>query len=99
MQKITPEIIEEVATLARLALTEKEKKMYAQQLSMIFDYVDMLQSVDSTDVDITCQVTGLEDVFREDVVHDSDEETRKKLLSAFPEKVGNLLRVKAVFSE
>jgi len=99
MSKITPEVIEEVAALARLGLTENEKQMYAQQLSVIFEYVDMLQSVDTQDVEGTSQVTGLEDVFRDDVVVDCDQEARKKMILMFPERVGNLLQVKAVFTE
>jgi len=96
--KLTPEQIEAIAQLARLDLTEKEKKMYAEQLSVVLDYIEMLDEVDTTGVEETCQVTGLEDVVREDIALECDEETRQKLIAQFPDKMGNLLKVKAVFN-
>ncbi|PIZ95283.1 MAG: Asp-tRNA(Asn)/Glu-tRNA(Gln) amidotransferase GatCAB subunit C [Candidatus Magasanikbacteria bacterium CG_4_10_14_0_2_um_filter_37_12] len=95
--QLSPQQIEQIATLARLDLSESEKTMYAKQISVILDYIDMLNEVDTTVVEETCQVTGLEDVFREDKVADCDEEVRKNIITQFPEKQGNLLKVKAVF--
>ena len=95
--KLEIEDIELIADLARLHLTDEEKERYADQLSAVFDYISMLNEVDTTGVAETCQVTELEDVVREDVVAQSDEETRKKIIAQFPDKVGNLLKVKAVF--
>lgn len=89
--------IEDLATLARLDLTEEEKKRYAGQLSVIFDYIEMLREVDTENIPETCQVTGLLDVTREDVPIATDEETRKKLIACFPARQGQLLKVKAVF--
>lgn len=97
MNRITQDIIEEVATLARLALTDDEKQQYAEQLSAVFDYFSMLEEVDTSRVEETCQVTGLEDVVRVDEVSECDEETRKKLIASFPAKTGNVLEVDAVF--
>lgn len=95
--KLTPEQVAKIATLARLALTDQEKAYYAEQLSVIFDYIEILDEVSTDGVDETCQVTGLMDVSREDVVISTDEETRKKFIACFPEKSGDLLKVKAVF--
>ena len=89
--------IEDIAELARLHLTEDEKTRYAGQLSAVLEYVEMLNEVDTTGVEETCQVTGLEDVVREDVAVACDEDTRKAIIDQFPAKVGNLLKVKAVF--
>ena len=97
--KLDIEQIEQIATLARLDLSAKEKKMYAEQLSVVLDYVEMLNEVNTDGVAETCQVTGLEDVVREDVVDACDEETRAKLLDLFPEKEGDLLKVKGVFQD
>jgi len=96
--KLEIEDIEHIADLARLHLTDEEKERYADQLSAVFDYIGMLNEVDTTGVAETCQVTGLEDVVREDVAVESDEETRKKIIGQFPNKIGKLLKVKAVFS-
>lgn len=96
---LTPQVIEQVAALARLELSEKEKKMYAEQLSVVLDYIGMLNEVNTDNVIETSQVTGLEDVTREDKVVESSEETKQKLIGNFPDKVGKLLKVKAVFDD
>lgn len=95
--KLDIEHIEAIATLARLQLNDQEKAMYADQLSVVLDYVDMLGEVDTEGVSETCQVTGLEDVVREDVVEDCPGDVRKKIIDLFPEKDGDFLKVKAVF--
>lgn len=95
--KLTREEVEHLGKLARLALTEEEKERYATELSAILEYVEQLQEVDTTDVEPTSQVTGLEDVYREDVVRACDEETRKKIIAQFPEREGDLLKVPGVF--
>jgi len=89
--------VEHIAKLARISLTEEEKEMYQKQLSSIFDYVKMLDEVDTTDVKETCQVTGLEDVFRSDEVEEKSEEEKQKIIKAFPESFGRFLKVKKVF--
>lgn len=96
---LTTKDIERVAELARLELTEEEKTKYAEELSAVFSYMDMLNEVNTDEVTETNQVTGLEDVVREDVVLSADLETRKKLIAAFPVQEANLLKVQAVFKE
>ncbi|PLX28809.1 Asp-tRNA(Asn)/Glu-tRNA(Gln) amidotransferase GatCAB subunit C [Candidatus Parcubacteria bacterium] len=95
--KLTKPQVEHIAKLARLELNEAEIAMYAEQLSAVLDYVDMLEEVDTSGVGETCQVTGLEDVVRGDEVVSCDDETRKKLLGEFPKNQAGLLKVKGVF--
>jgi len=59
----------------------------------------MLNEVNTEGVEETCQVTGLEDVVREDKVQEASEEIKQKLINSFPEKMGKLLKVKAVFEQ
>mgnify|MGYP001569641443 CR=1 FL=1 len=96
--KLTVKEIEQLAILARLELSEPEKKLYADQLSVVLDYIGMLNEVNTDNVPETCQVTGLEDVVREDKPVNCPEEIKQKLIKAFPEKTGKLLKVKAVFN-
>ena len=91
--------IEEIAKLARLELSEKEKKMYAEQLSVVLDYVEKLNEVNTDGVLETCQVTGLEDVVRSDKVEECPPEIEEKIIGNFSERLGRLLKVKAVFTE
>lgn len=99
MTQITPQIIDQIALLARLKLTEAEKEMYAAQIGGVLGYIEMLNEVDTKNVPETCQVTGLEDVFRADEPVATDLETKKKLIACFPEKIGTILKVKGVFTE
>lgn len=95
--KLTKQEVEHIAALARLELTEKEKEKFADQLSSILGYFKELQKVDLNNVEPTAQVTGLQNVARSDEVKKCGEETMKKLIDAAPERIDNLVKVKAVF--
>ena len=60
--------VEKISSLARIPLTKEEKEKLVSQLSKTINYVDILQKVDTSKVKHTTQVTGLENVFREDKV-------------------------------
>lgn len=55
-----------VAKLANLPLKPEEKNKFEKQLSEILSYVEKLKEVDTKNVEITSQVTGLENVMRND---------------------------------
>ncbi len=99
IMQITIQEIEKIADLARLELTEAEKSHYAEELSAVFSYMDMLNSVNTDGVAETCQVTGLQDVVRGDVAESTSLEIRQKLIAAFPAHEANLLKVQAVFTD
>jgi aspartyl-tRNA(Asn)/glutamyl-tRNA(Gln) amidotransferase subunit C len=69
--KLTIEQVEHIARLARLNLTAQEKAKYAEQLSGILEYMDALQTVDTTAVEPTSQVTGLVNISRDDRIIES----------------------------
>lgn len=89
--------IKKIADLARLKLTVEEEQRYAETISAVLDYMTILNEVDTTGVEPTSQVTGLEDVFREDVALDSGRQ--EKLLAQMPEVKENELVVPEVFEE
>jgi len=60
--------VENVALLARLKLSDQEKRLFSEQLSKILEYVDKLKELDIADVAPTTHVVPLENVFREDRV-------------------------------
>jgi aspartyl-tRNA(Asn)/glutamyl-tRNA(Gln) amidotransferase subunit C len=64
--KLSKQQVEHVAKLARLGLTPKEVEKFQTQLSNILDYVEQLNEVDTDAVEPTAQVTGLQNVMRED---------------------------------
>lgn len=63
--------VKKVATLASLPITPAEEEKLAKELSETLDYVAQLESVDTSGVESTSQVTGLENVTREDEVGES----------------------------
>ncbi len=64
---ITPEQVLHIAKLARLGLKDEDVAKFSTQLSSIMEYIEKLDEVDVKDVQPTSQVTGLENVMREDV--------------------------------
>lgn len=58
--------VSHVAKLANLPLRPEEKEKFEKQLSEILTYVEKLKEVDTKSVEITSQVTGLENITRND---------------------------------
>ena len=64
---ITSDQVKHIAKLARLGIKDADVEKFASQLSSIFGYIEQLNEVDVENVLPTSQVTGLENVMREDV--------------------------------
>ena len=95
--KLSKEEVEHIALLARLGLSEEEKEKFALQISSILDYVEQLKEIDASNIEPTAQVTGLENVMREDVISDCEKEVRDGLLEQAPMKDDDLIKTKSVF--
>lgn len=94
---ISKEQVQHVAHLARLALSPEELEKFSHQLSAVFDYVDVLKEVDTMDVVPTSQVTGLQNVYREDEVAPFTSDPQA-LLHCSPLPIqDDQIRVKSVF--
>ena len=63
--------ISHVAKLANLPLSVEEKKKFEKQLEETIQYIQNLNEVDTAGIEPTSQVTGLENVTREDEVKPS----------------------------
>ncbi len=92
---ITIQEVKKIARLARIRLTAPEEKRHAETISAVLDYMKILNEVDTAGIEPTSQVTGLEDVWREDGARDC--ETKKELLAQMPQVKNNELAVPAVF--
>lgn len=95
--KLTTDQVKKVAKLANLPLTTEEEEKYAEQLSQILEYVDQLNQVDTANVEPTFNVTGLNNVMREDetVAGLSQEEA----LSNASNKKDSMFVTRGVFDE
>ena len=82
--KITKKQVKHIAHLARIKLTDKEIKKFQKQLGDIITYFDMLNEVDTEDVESTSQVTGLVNRIRKDEPRDFL--TQKHALQNAPDK-------------
>jgi len=60
-----------VAKLANLSLSDEEKKKFEKQLEETIEYIESLNEVNTEGVEPTSQVTGLENVTREDEIRPS----------------------------
>lgn len=91
---ITKKEVEQVARLARIGLTEKEKENFTEQLAHILDYIDQLKKVDTGSVKPMAQPIPLKNVFRKDEVHPSCLE--EKIINQAPEREGMFFKVEKV---
>lgn len=83
-----------VAKLANLPLKPEEKEKFEKQLSEILNYIEKLKEVDTKNVQTTSQVTGLENVTREDEATPSL--TQEEVLSNSKSIHNGLFKVKAI---
>ena len=63
---ITIEEVEHIAKLARLQLTEEEKKRFQIELGKIIEYFDQLKKLDTENVTPMTHAVPIENVLRED---------------------------------
>lgn len=95
--KLTKDQVKHVAKLANLPITEEEEEKYAEQLSKILDYIDQLNSVDTSDVKPTFNVSGQVNVQRKDETVASL--TSEEALANAPKKENGFFVTKGVFKE
>lgn len=77
---LSADVVRHVAKLARVALSDNEVDKFSKQLGDVLDYMEILKEVDTDNVDITNQVTGLSNVMEEDEIADKTV-TREELLN------------------
>ena len=70
--KISDETIEYVGILAKLELSEQEKKKEKTDMEKMLDYIDTLNELDTEGIEPMSHVFPVSNVFREDVVTNGD---------------------------
>ncbi|HHV15518.1 MAG TPA: Asp-tRNA(Asn)/Glu-tRNA(Gln) amidotransferase subunit GatC [Gelria sp.] len=65
---LTIKEVEDIAFAARLNLTEEEKKDFVQQLSLILDYTNCLNELDTDNIEPLIYILPVYNVFRDDVI-------------------------------
>ena len=94
---ITIQDVEQIAKLAKLEFTDAEKEKFTHQLNQILEYMDQLNSLDTSTVEPLSHVIELSNVFRKDEVK-SGVPTEEALKNA-PEKNEQFFKVPKVIGE
>jgi|SRR5215207_106292 len=69
--QIDEKLVKEIASLARLDLTDEETKMFVSQFKDILDYVSILNEVDTTNAPPAYLSSANKSVTREDEIEES----------------------------
>ncbi|HKC14869.1 MAG TPA: Asp-tRNA(Asn)/Glu-tRNA(Gln) amidotransferase subunit GatC [Patescibacteria group bacterium] len=85
-----------VAKLANLKLSANQIKTFEKQLQSILNYIDKLGKVNTEKVEETSQVTGLENVTRNDET--SPSLSQEEALSNTKSQHNGLFKVKGIFN-
>ena len=89
--------VENIATLARIALTDEEVELFREQLSHILEQFEVLNELDTTDVPPTGHAVELQAVMRDD--HTEASLGQEEVLRNAPRREREFFRVKAVLEE
>lgn len=69
---ISDETMEYVGILAKLDLSKEEKAAAKKDMETMLDYIDTLNELDTSGIEPMSHVFAVDNVFREDVVEDTD---------------------------
>jgi aspartyl-tRNA(Asn)/glutamyl-tRNA(Gln) amidotransferase subunit C len=95
--EITKQDVEKVAKLARLAISDAEKEVFAKQLSQILTHVETLRQFDTKGIVPTATVLGQVNVFRDDTIRPSL--PVEKALANAPEREADGFSVPRIIEE
>ena len=88
--------IKHVAKLAALTLTDEEAEKFEKQLAETAEHIDNLNEVNTEGIEPTSQVTGLENIAREDVITPSL--TQEQALMNAKSTYNGFFKVKGILS-
>lgn len=85
--------VKKVAQLSNLTLVNDEEKEFEKQLGEVLNYIEKLNSIDTSEVEPTAQVTGLSNITRNDKFSD-ESLSQKDAISGGQSTYNNLFVVK-----
>ncbi|HAF96251.1 MAG: asparaginyl/glutamyl-tRNA amidotransferase subunit C [Elusimicrobia bacterium GWC2_51_8] len=92
--KIEKKDVEYIADLSRLELTGEEKELYSAQLGDILSWMDELNKADTSKVEPTAHILGLENVLRSDLPEPFPD--REAILKLAPQRELDFIKVPKV---
>ncbi len=97
MTSISIADVRKLAVLSALSMTDAEAEKLTSELQNILAFVEQLNEVDTSGVEPTYQVTGLENVWRDDEIIDYKLD-RDALLKNTPNHQDGQIKVKRVLA-
>ncbi len=92
---IKDEIMDYVGILAKLELSAEEKESAKKDMERMLAYFDKLNELDTTGIEPVSHITKVQNVFREDMVTNGDEQ--EKTLQNAPGEKDNMFMVPKIF--
>jgi len=84
--------VDNLANLAKIDLTEEEKKQILKDMEGILEYVKQIEKVEVNDINSTYNVRN---VWREDKIEERDF-SRETIVEQFPDSQDGFLKVKKI---
>ncbi len=95
MSTITNDDVRHLAQLSSLQMSDAEVESLRADIEKIINYINQLDKLDTDGVEPTYQVTGLQNVWRDDEIIDSSV-SRQQLLALAAEQSDNCVKVPKV---
>ena len=95
MSTITNDDVRHLAQLSSLQMSDAEVESLRADIEKIINYINQLDELDTEGVEPTYQVTGLQNVWRDDEIIDSSV-SRQQLLALAAEQSDNCVKVPKV---
>ena len=95
MSTITNDDVRHLAQLSSLQMPDAEAELLRVGIEKIINYINQLDELDTDGVEPTYQVTGLQNVWRDDEIIDSSV-SRQQLLALAAEQGDNCVKVPKV---
>lgn len=83
-----------ISELAKLTFSEKEKEVVIKDLNKVLKYIDILNEIDTEDMELLVDENNVDNVFREDIEEESLD--IKKVLKNAPEVLKEYILVPKV---
>ena len=96
MAKLTKADVLHVAKLAKLSLSDPEIKKFLPQLTNVVEYIGHLKEVDVKNIEPTAQVTGLENIYRNDETDSSSILSNEEALGGTDKTYNGYFKVGAI---
>lgn len=94
--QLTKEEVQKIAELARIELTEEEIDKRQKDLSNVLDYFDKLSELNTDNVEEIGNMTGMTNIYRNDVVDEATDEEKKGMMENVLEEQDGFIKVKSI---